>query len=438
MPPLEGTKEDFLTGLSHYPLEPTASTRKSSEVVRTMELSALNDVIFPFPEYKKAALALATIMREAYVARNPMTVLDQQRRHILATQSSEELPLPADWKSSGKGHFVMAISGMGKTTFVKRFLLKYPQVISHKGYNGQHLICHQIVYIVIRVPHDGTLKSLCLQFFEQIDKLLGTKYLAQAIRIWNIAPMVQLMNQVASAVSLGTLVVDELQNLKNAKGSDAAIVLNLFSEIIERLGISMVTIATPAVQVVFEGSVSSSRKMASYGETVLKPMSEDDKCWDEFCETYWDYCFVKNKKPLTPGIKRAWHQASAGNTAFAALAFALAQRNEIGGREIIDQAAFERTSATDMAFLQPAISALLSGDPIKLRAFDDLLFSPKYRALRAALGAFEPEPQLTQHDEFDEVTSRTERKSAKKRTKKKVTVDTFDGFGPMEDPLAQS
>lgn len=438
LPPLEATKEAFLTTLSHYPPKPTAATRKSGEVVRTMELSNLNDVVFAFPEYKKAALALAVIMRESYVARNPLTALDCKRRNALATQAPGDLSLPRDWKSSGKGHFIMAISGMGKTTFVRRFLLRYQQVISHQGYRGQHLTCHQISYIVIRVPHDGTLKSLCLQFFDEVDKLLGTKYLTQAIRIWNIAPMVQLMNQVATAVSLGLLVVDEVQNLKHAKGSDAEFVLNLFSEIIERLGISLVTIATPAVQEVLEGSVGNARKIASYGETVMKPMSKDDSCWDEFCETYWDYSFVKRKGPLTPQIKQAWHKASAGNTAFAALAFALAQRNEIGGRETIDEIAFERTSATDMAFLQPAISALLSGDPVKLRAFDDLLFSSKYRALRTALGASEPPPVFAEQGEFDEVSSRTASKPKTSKAKRKPVADPFDGFGPLEDPLARS
>ena len=441
LPPIEHSKVEFLTLLSHYPPRPSAETRRAGEVVRIMELSAVNDLVFPFPEYQKAGLALATMMRDTYVARNPMSVLDRQRRHALATGGGDSFPFPADWKSSAKGHFMMAVSGMGKTTFALAYLLRFPQVIAHAAYRGTELRCHQVVYVVLRVPHDATLKSLCIQFFDEIDSLLGTNYARQAKAIRNVAPMVELMNRVATAVSLGFLVVDEVQNLRSARGENADIVLNLFSEIIERLGISLLALATPAVQSVIEGSVRNARKLASYGETVLRPMARSDPQWEDFCETYWDYTYVKKKGPLTRATLDAWHMASAGNTAFAALAFVMSQRNEIGGREVIDSAAFERTSATDMAFLQPAIAALRSNDPRKLRAFDDLMFSPRYRALRRLLGAKDEQPStgrvLGAGEEFADVEAtppHARTPSKRTRSSSDLGVDQIDL--PGEDPLA--
>jgi hypothetical protein len=438
LPPIEQTKIEFLTLLSNYPPKPTAATRRSGEVVRIMELSAVNDLVFPFPEYQKAGIALATMMRDTYVARNPLTAMDRQRRHALATNGADGFPFPANWKSSAKGHFMMAVSGMGKTTFALAYLLRYPQVIVHSDYNGTELKCHQVVYVVLRVPHDATLKSLCIQFFDEIDGLLGTNYARQANAIRNVAPMVELMNRVATAVSLGFMVVDEVQNLRSARSQNAEFVLNLFSEIIERLGISMLALATPAVQSVIEGSVRNARKLASYGETVLRPMARTDPQWQDFCETYWDYSYVQKKTPLTKDILDAWHAASAGNTAFAALAFTLSQRNEIGGREIIDAAAFARTAATDMAFLQPAIAALRSNDPRKLRAFDDLIFSPRYRALRKLLGAKEAAPPSSTAGEFDDVPteSDTDAESKPKRAPRRNIAPPTSVDLPEEDPLA--
>lgn len=438
LPPLENSKSDYLIGLSNYPTIPTAKTRGSSEIVRMMELSTLSDIVIPFPEYQKAAIALATMMRDSYVARNPLAAEDRQRRHALASKSSDGLPFPANWKSSAKGHLMMAVSGMGKTTFAQASLLRYAQVISHTSYQGQSLKCTQIVYLILRVPHDATLKSLCIQFFAEVDRLLGTNYVRQARSVRQIGLMVQLMNEVATAVSLGFLIVDELQNLKSARGGTAEYVLNLFSEIIERLGISLLVLATPAVQSVIEGSVRNSRKLASYGETVLKPMLKNDPQWENFCEVYWDYSFVKNKGSLTKEIRNAWHKVSAGNTAFAALSFTLAQRNEIGGREVIDVASFERTAATDMAFLQPAISALLSGSPDKLRAFDDLIFSQKYRALRKLLGARDDIEKQNSYEEFDDVVEedRLLIKKPLRNTYLKPDSELFHERDlPMEDPL---
>jgi hypothetical protein len=437
LPKLEGNKADLLTSLSHYPAPPTSTTRRLGEVVRIMELSVINDIIIPFPEYQKASLALTTMMRETYVARNPLTAVDRQRRHAIAAR--DDRLFPANWKSSAKGHLMMAHSGMGKTTFATAFLLRYPQVVTHVMYQGRPLRCEQVVYLVLRVPHDATLKSLCLRFFAEIDSLLGTNYVRQARSVRQIAPMVQLMHEVATAISLGSLIVDEVQNLKHARGGHAEIVLNLFSEIIERLGISLLVLATPAVQPVIEGSVRNGRKLTSYGETVMRPMKRNDPQWHDFCETYWDYTFVRNVGKLDKIVRDAWYDASAGNTAFAVLVFMLAQRNEIGGREIVDAAAIERTAATDMAFLQPAIAALRSGNPDKLRAFDDLIFSPKYRALRKLLGANDLKPGKSTVEEFDDTECRNQgisnsinepRKARQKRPTSGADIEL-----PIEDPL---
>lgn len=123
----------------------------------------------------------------------------------------------------------------------------------------------------------------------------------------------------------------------------------------------------------------------------------------------------------------------------------LAQRNEIGGRETIDEQSFERVSATDMAFLQPAIRALSSRDPKRLRVFDDLLFSAKYRDLRKQLGANEhtANSRVNRIDEFEDChdeTVRPEQKntSSKARApKNRIHPEPAPDIKlPMEDPLA--
>jgi hypothetical protein len=439
MPTLELTKLDFLTSLSHYPQTPTDADRHAGEVVRTMEMSILNDVVYPFPEYQKAGIVLATIMRDSYVSRNPLKALDRQRRHALATGGSDGLPFPADWKSSAKGHSMMAVSGMGKTTFADSFLLRYPQVIQHKQYEGEALQCFQIVYLVLHVPHDGTLKSLCLQFFKEIDRLLNTNYSRQARAHDRIAQMILLMGQVATTVSLGFIVIDDVQNLRYATGGNAEFILNFFSEIIERLGISLLALATPAVQAVLEGSVRNARKLASCGQTIIPPMAKNDPQWEGFCDTYWDYTFVRRKGRLDKTVRDTWHDVSAGNTAFAALAFMLSQRNEIGGREIVDTAAFRHTATTDMAFLQPAIAALRSGDPDKLRAFDDLFLSEKFRDLRRQLGSRDVQSRVSTVEEFTDLDHDSELSASRPRKAKPTPSSSkmpFDGSLPMEDPLA--
>lgn len=428
-----------MTSLANYPKKPTRQELKANDVERSMNVKTiLNDVVQPFPEYQKAALALATIIRSAYVARNPLATTSVQMRHALVSDGLS-VPFPPDWKSSASGHLIISVTGMGKTTFIKAFLLQYPRVIRHEIYNGKMLSCCQVVYVYLTVPHDATLKSLCLQFFYEIDLLLGTAYSKQAKGVRQIAPMVQLMREVASATSLGFIVVDEVQNLKSARGGNAEFVLNLFSEIIERMGISLCLVATPAIGAILDESVRNSRKMTSSGETVFSPMKLGSPDWDVFCETYWDYQYVRNKKALSKDLKKAWHKHSAGNTAFAAHLFKLAQAEAIGTTEEIDAPLFEQVFSQEMSFLQPAIAALTSGRLEDLRKFEDLMFAPRYHNLCERLGAKPvggplPMSSAADSDEFEDIQDSNEEVKERKKSKKSASEPLSTSF-EFEDPL---
>jgi hypothetical protein len=406
-----------------------------------MESTVVNDLVHPFPEFMNAGLAISQMMRETYVARNPLTAQDIQRRHAIMRPGQDGVVFPLDWKSSARGYMIVAVSGTGKTTYVNACLLRHPQVIKHTSYNNKQLIFMQLVYVVLRVPHDATLKSLCIQFFREVDHALNTKYYDTARSIRNIAPMVELMHAVVTAVSLGFIVVDEVQNLKYARSGNAEFMLNLFSEIIERLGVSLLLIATPAVSPVLSPSVRNLRKIISNGQTVFPPMGINNAEWHDFSDAYYDYAYVKHKKRLTKSIRNAWHKCSAGNCAFAALTFVIAQRNEIGGREFIDEDSFMRVSATDMAFLQPAIRALNSRKPKDLLKFDDLLFGKRYDELRALLKTNDDPPEINEEpiDEFDDISEDDNNPTEKKRRiapKGKTSTSPTEMFEPpMEDPL---
>lgn len=442
LPPLEDTKKAILDRLVNYPPTPTAADLKKGELVRIAESSCANNIVYPFAEYQRAGTHLTVNLREPYVARNPLAFEDQQRRHAIAA-SHGELPFPSNWKSSAKGQSLLGISGSGKTTFADAFSLPYQVVIEHTSYKGSPLVCRQIPWIKIRVPHDATLKSLCLQFFEVVDQILeNSQYVTEAKQMRSVARMVMLFAKVATVISLGAVFIDEVQNLKTARGSQAEIVLNLFSEIIEKAGVTLVIAGTPAVEAVIDKSVRNLRKLNSGGQSNFKQMPVDDPEFAAFCDKYWEYQFVKKPKKLTKEIRHAWHACGGGNPAFTALAFMLAQRSEIGGRELIDDISFQRVAKTDIAILEPAIKALISGDPQRLRDFDDLLFKEGNRSLLelAGLGGeFEGNAgdDNQENDEFDDFF--TEEKPVAKSGKlkpRRVHSKVLEVDLPVEDPLA--
>lgn len=455
LPPLEMSKEAILDRLEHYPPKPKNSDRRKSELVRTAELGCINEIVYPFAAYKRAGVNLTMNIREAYVARNPLSHEDVQRRHAIAMAAdpSADIQIPGNWKSTAKGQTLLGISGSGKTTFATAFSLPYQVVIEHREYKGQKLVCRQVPWVAIRMAHDATLKSLCLHFFEVLDQILGnTNYRRQAEGVRSVARMVMLIAQVANAASIGVIFIDEVQNLKAATGANTSFVLNLFSEIIERAGISLVIAGTPALASVIESNVRNLRKLNSGGESNFVQMRYGDPEFDAFCDTYWDYLFVRNAPPLTDEIRQAWYRAGAGNPAFTALAFMLAQRNEIGGREVVDALAFDRVSQVDMAILEPAIAALRSGKASLLRDFDDLLFKDGCQALRRLIAWSDgDERPLGRGDEFPELssieqsppeirqTSKSGKATPKRGAKSSATMAPESSYSdlPREDPLVR-
>lgn len=446
MPQLEVSKNAILDRLEHYPEKPTKADRKKSELARAAEVGCINEIVYPFAEYKRAGVNLTMNIRESYVARNPLSGEDAQRRQAIATATdpSADIQMPKNWISSAKGQTLLGISGSGKTTFATAFSLPYQVVIEHREYKGQKLTCRQIPWVSIRMSHDATLKSLCLQFFEVVDRILGnTNYQRHAQSVRSISRMVLLIAQVATAASIGVIFIDEVQNLKAAKGTNATFVLNLFSEIIEKAGVSLVIAGTPALASVIDENVRNLRKLNSGGESNFVQMRYGDPEFDAFCDVYWDYQFVKNPIRLDKEIRQAWYRAGAGNPAFTAMAFMLAQRNEIGGREVIDAAAFDRVAKIDMAILEPAIAALRTGKAALLRDFDDLLFKEGCTALRRLIAwADGDEPSTLAQEEFQEMGDQSSPVSTEfppsAAHKKKLSSNKNKGGAQQKNPSSFS
>lgn len=440
LPAMENSKADILARLQSYPPVPTKAELKKGEIIRAAEAGRIRTLVYPFAEYQRAGLNLTLNLREAYVARNPLNPLDVQRRLALATGSGE-FEIPDNWVSTAKGQTLIGISGSGKTTFASAFSLPYQVVIEHREYKGEPLVCRQIPWVNLRMAHDATLKSLCIQFFEEVDRILGnTNFSRSARSVSAIARMSLLMAHVATVASIGVIFIDELQNLKAAKGGNAVFVLNLFSEIIERAGVTLVIAGTPALEAVIDQNVRNLRKLSSGGDSQFFQMKYGDPEFDSFCETYWDYLFVSRPCKLTDDIKKAWYEAGGGNPAFTALAFMLAQRNEIGGRETLDRAAFERVAKYNMASLRPAVDALRSGRMEALAVFDDLLsgIQPLRSMIAWADGSDRPtstKEEFADIREHTDANQDTQKKKSGRSTSPKKALKAGEIMLPVDKPV---
>lgn len=412
LPKMEETKDAILDRIEYFPPEFSKADRAKGELVRIAELARIGSMIYAFAEYKRAASNTTINIREAYVSRNPLKVEVQRRRSMIAALKDlddEAAFRSVAFKSSALGQMIMAVSGSGKTTLGGGVLAPYCCVIEHTEYKGQPFRCRQIPVIPLAVMQDGSLMGFCVQFFETIDKILGnTHYAGEAKAVRTIPLMTLLIHKVAWAVGLGLVFIDDVQNLRAARGKLAEMVLNLFSQMLEIAGVSLLISATPALEPVIARSMRNIRKLTLGGTSKFPVMTRNDLQWIAFATAVWCYQNVKHPGPLTEDILDAWHGCSGGNPAFTSLSFALAQRQEIGERETLDRLSFERVFETDMILLKPAIKALLSGKAGDLQKFDDLIPKSGLMELLDQLGwahetkeSAEDEPEFAELEEKD-------------------------------------
>ncbi len=84
------------------------------------------------------------------------------------------------------------------------------------------------------------------------------------------------MARVASNQSLGVLVIDEIQNLSEAKSGGHRKMLNFFVQLINTIGLPVVLVGTYKAMSVLGSEFRQMRRGTGQGDLVWDPMAEDE------------------------------------------------------------------------------------------------------------------------------------------------------------------
>ena len=119
----------------------------------------------------------SVMIRQGYVSRNPSLPIFQRQfstgiHNLLERGTNEEGYNIIGNRPTSNGFCIIGPSGIGKSTSVEKTLLSYPQVILHKSIKGMGML-KQLNWLKLECPSDGSLKSLCIDFFHTIDLILG-------------------------------------------------------------------------------------------------------------------------------------------------------------------------------------------------------------------------------------------------------------------------
>lgn len=330
-----------------------------------------NSFFQPLPIHIELEKKISVLIRQGYLGRNPR--IGTLNKHL---QNGYERILQADTKaesvdqanSTAKSLTLIGVSGCGKSTALTRILSTYPQVIFHSNYN-----ITQLPYLKVDCPHDGTLKSFCMEFFRAVDDVLNTSYFQKfGTKRLNIELMLSHMSQISTLHAVGVLVIDEIQHLKQAKSGGIEKMLNFFVTLINTIGVPVVMVGTPLARGIFEKDLRSGRRSAGFGSLMWDRMERDD-IWEAFVKRLWKYQWLTEHSSLTPEMEETLYDCSQGVMDIVVKLYALSQQRAIvTGAERLSPGLLKKVFEDEFIPVHPMLRALRSGRPEQIAEFGDL------------------------------------------------------------------
>lgn len=385
--------------LKYYPLVDQAVRAKPTHIRAHAVVNAA-DFFTPLPIHLALYQQLDRMLRSGYANRNPMVpgywpgtnraIAEMRERY----KNSKVRP-NAPHVTAPRGFTFIGVSGIGKSTAIKRILALYDQIIYHSCYNGKPFTHVQITWLHLQCPRKGSLSVLVKTFFQTLDSLLGTTYYRDYVQHSHkrVEEFIPDMKNLALKHSLGVLVIDEIQNLVSAPGTSADELLNFLVEMDNEIGVPIVLVGTFKAEPILCGNeFRRARRAAGQGDRVWERMKEDE-VWHKFAQRLWKYQFVRDPVPWTKEYEpteliHALYEESQGITDVAVKVFLLAQvyAMELHGDEEQDEQPeeqqrepetltadlFRKASHESLRILQPFLKALRFNQMDKIKQFEDI------------------------------------------------------------------
>ena len=357
------------------------SERLLSDTDRLEAVQRIASFVDPMPIHLELYRRFSRLIRNGYMARNPIKA--EWKKQIRAG-FPKLVWGPGDdgyepiIRSSAAGFGIIGISGVGKTTAVESTLGLFPQVIEHTEYKGHPLHHNQLVWLKVDCPKDGSIKGLCQDILRATDQLLGEDFQGTyRIRRLTVDELVPLISQAASVVGLGTLVIDEVQRLNEAKSGGADQMMNFFVYLINTIGVPVVLVGTPRTLNLIRRDFSYARRATGQGDLIWTNLPNDDN-WDLFVEGLWRYQWTKKRTELTKELKVTLYEESQGLVDIAVKLYMLAQWSIIGIKdaqdagEPITPGLIRSVAKESLRLVKPTLDALRSNDKARLETIRDI------------------------------------------------------------------
>ncbi|MCH4238763.1 MAG: ATP-binding protein [Oscillospiraceae bacterium] len=375
LPPIMGKKELYKRLTCQIPYD--LSIREQDGSVRKECISELYHFFQPWGVHIDIAERIGRAIRNGYVNRNPLTpVFNTELNQLSSCVHTRDSTFQSFHSTNpgASGFSLVGTSGSGKTSIVNRVLEGlYSQNILHSEYQGQPFHHLQIVWMKITCPFDGSVKGLCVKFFQEFDNITGDSTFQRfaGSRVSTIDTMLTQMALLAKRHSLGVLVIDEIQNINAAKSGGRERILNFLADLMDTMGIPIIVIGIPAAIQALSGSFMTARRAAGEQGTVkMESLKYGSDEWELFINAMWKYQWTSIETKLTDEMSELVNELSRGIVALALHLYAWTQDQAVengfyGGSECITPEMFQQVAKSEKFLLMREQLAVMDDESMK-------------------------------------------------------------------------
>ncbi|CAO3424428.1 ATP-binding protein [Azospirillum argentinense] len=402
LPPILSTVEalERLTDLPRF----DEAERRYPAHLRAHCVQRLGRYFDPLDRHLLLESRFSMLVRQGYLGRNPATG-DYVRRLQNSHERLEQHDLNATPRHAieptASGFAIIGCSGIGKSRGIERVLKLYPQVLHH----SRPFSLKQMVWLKLDCPYKGSPKQLCINFFAELDKLLGTAYRRKyGTGRYAVDEMMVWMAHVSELHALGVLVVDEIQHLRQAPGASKDDLLNFLVTLVNTIGLPVMIIGTLSAVPLLQSAFRQARRASGMGSLMWERLPRDAH-WDQFVERMWSFQWTQEHTPLTDELRHVLYDETQGIVDLVVKLFMLAQVHAIqlgtmrGRPERLEAGLLRHVAKENFKLVAPMIEALRKNDEKALIAYDDL--SPLHafvtQALQIALARLGPPLAAARH-----------------------------------------
>lgn len=365
--------EDRIEQLSRYP-HVSPEERNLSKAARMQRVFRLNRYFELLPPHFEVIDMIGMTLREGYVCRNPTDMAYRALRYSLLKE--EEF----DWQkilamapATAPSFALFGVSGVGKSTVIDTALSLVPKTIRHPDFI-------QVVWIKVDCPPDGSLKQLLIDILKKFDAEIHTSYSKLISGNNTVDALILKVANVCAEHYLGTLVIDEIQHLLEAKGVNKEKMLNFFVTFANVAKIPVVTVGTTRALSMLEGTFREARRVGDHGTIIWDSMNPGDD-WHYFVNGLWEYQWTQEFIPLTDEILKSLYKNTMGIHALVVRLFQLTQLHVISSENLgpdeaplkLSVETIEEVAQQKFKLVMPMLKALRTGNLAKIRKYEDLL-----------------------------------------------------------------